>query len=102
MALVLFKKMANTDEGVGKKNYIDNSGGKKRLVCHFTRNKFCRYIGCTLLAVTYDIKGNQIWKKTERYVSKGGNKVPRDVRENAYLLKVCCYLYHPHRFYACH
>ena len=37
--------MSKMNEVVGEKNRLDESGGKKRLVCHFTSNNFWKYIG---------------------------------------------------------
>ena len=69
-------------------------GGNKRLVCHFIRNKFWKYIGFILLTVKYGIKGNHIWRKTETYVSnKGQTPLHRYVCGKTDLLKVN---YYPH------
>ena len=37
--------MAKSNIAVGENNRLGISGGKKRLVCHFIRKEFCKYIG---------------------------------------------------------
>ena len=59
----MFKQMAKINKSAGEKNCLNNSGGKKQLVRHFTRNKFCKCIWCIILEVTYGIKVNQPWGK---------------------------------------
>ena len=62
------KQMEKMNESVGDKNRLDNSGGRKQLVCHFTNNKFWKFIGCILSSVTYGMKGHNIWRKNQTYV----------------------------------
>ena len=66
------EQVRKMNEAVGEKNSFDNSGGKKLLVHHFTRNEFWKCIGCILSVVIYGIKVNQIWGETETSVSKQG------------------------------
>ena len=90
-------------EAVGEKNLLDKSGGKKRLVHHFTRQKLWKFIGCILLSVTYGIKVKQLWVTTETSLNKKEQNTPhRDVCGKTYLLKVHCDLYNPHYCYAHH
>ena len=53
------------NEVVGMKNFLLISGGNKqlRLVCNFTRQEFCKCVGCIILEVTYGMKGQKLWSE---------------------------------------
>ena len=88
---------------VGEKNRIDNYGGKKRLVCPFRRQEFCKFIGCIISVITYGKKGHKIWGETQIFVvKKAQDKLHKDVSGKTDLLKVRCDLYCPHSCYDCH
>ena len=80
------------NQAVGEKNRLDKSGGRKRPVLLFTRNGFCKCLGCIILAVTYGIKRHQLGVKPKTYVSKKWETPLRTplhiyVRGKTYLLK---------------
>ena len=50
-----------TNEAVGMKNFLDNSGVNKRLVLHFRRQEFWKCIGYILSSVTYGNKLHKLW-----------------------------------------
>ena len=58
------KQMRKMDEMVGMKNCLDNSVGKKRLVCPFISKQFWKYICCIISKITYLKKGQKIWGET--------------------------------------
>ena len=85
------------NEVVGEKNCLDNSGGGRWLVNHFTKNEFYKCIGCILLGVTYGIKGHRIWGGIETSVlKKGQNPIHRDAIGKIDSIRVHCYIYRPH------
>ena len=49
-------QIAKTNEAFGMNNYFTMEGGGRRLVRPFRRQQFWKYIGCILLAVTYEKK----------------------------------------------
>ena len=79
------------NEAVSMKNRVTLNGGGKRQVKKFTRQEFCKCIGCILSAFTYGKKGRKLWSE----VSKGDGKyenltLQRDVRGTTDLHKVFC------------
>ena len=89
------------NEAVGENNSFDKSVGEEMVSSSFYKERFLEMywvyyiLGC-------GIKGTHIWVTTETSVSnKGRHKLHRYVRGNKYLLRVRCYLYRPHHFYAC-
>ena len=52
-------KMAKINEAVGEKNFLDKCERRKRSVCQFKKNEFCKFIGCIISVVTYRIRGHQ-------------------------------------------
>ena len=54
------KHMVKINEAVGEKNRLDKSWGKKLLVQNVTKNEFWKCIGCIILTVTYESKGQRI------------------------------------------
>ena len=72
MARVLGQADYKMNQVVGDINSIYMLVGRKRPVCPFTRNEFCKFIGCIILEVTFGIKGHQLWGKPEISVSKKG------------------------------
>ena len=52
--------MGKMNEIVGEKNNLENCGGKKQLVCHFTTSKLWKFIGCTTSEVNYGIEVTHI------------------------------------------
>ena len=56
------------NEMVGTKNPCMMSGGKKRLVCPFTRQDFWKCIGLILLVVTHGKKGHKILSEIQYFL----------------------------------
>ena len=56
-------QIARMNQVVGENNCIDKSGGRKRPDRPFTRNKFWKYSGCIILAVTFGVKLHHLWVK---------------------------------------
>ena len=94
-------QMEKMNQAVGEKNNINTSVGRKRPARNFTRNEFWKCIRYILPEVTFGVKGHHIWGKPEASISKKGliplqTPLHRDIHGKTYLLKVRCYLYHPH------
>ena len=95
------------NQAVGEKNRLDTSVGRKWLVRHFTREKFWKYTGFIILAVTFGVKVHPLCGKLESYVSKKGQTTLRTpLHRYVYcktdLLKARCYLNCPHYCYDLH
>ena len=92
--------MVKMDEAIGDKNCLGKLRGKKRSVSHFKNIEFWKYIRCILSAVTYEIKGHQLWGEIEKSVrKKWKTTIHRYVNEITYLTTLCCYLYSHHYCY---
>ena len=94
------------NKDVVEKNRFDNSGGGDG---QFVLLQGMNYgnIGRIIWEVNFGVKGNQLWGKPKASVSKKGqtpfqNTLHRNFRGKTDLIKVRCYLYHPHYCYDCH
>ena len=63
VASLLLQADGKMNEMVGINNRIMMSGGKKQLVRPVTRQEFWKFIGCILSAVTYGMKGHNLWSE---------------------------------------
>ena len=83
------------------KNHVILNGGWKRQVKKFTRQEYCKCIGCILFAVAYGKKERNLWSEESKDVGKHENQtLRRDVRGTTDLQKVCCALIRHLFFYA--
>ena len=82
------------NEAVGKRNCIDELGGKRRLVQKISNKEFWKCIECIILEVYYGKKGHKIWRKTNTSAAKKVQSlIDRDVHGKTDSLKVCCDIY---------
>ena len=72
-------------------NCLDKLGGKRCLVCHFSKKDFWKCIGLILSAVNYGNKGQNILGETKAYVNKRAQTpIHSYACGNKDLLKVHC------------
>ena len=89
-----------TKKTVGKKNSLDNYGGKEWLVCNFIGQEFWKCSGCILSSVTYGKNGHNRCEETKIYVGKKARtKLLRDVCGKIDLNKIHCDIYLPRYSY---
>ena len=104
MARGLGESYGKMNEMVGIQNCDFMSDLKKwlRLVNHFTRKQFWEF-GCILSEATYWMKGNKLCSELPISVGKNPTtEIHRDVHANTDIHRVCCVIYFPHYYYACH
>ena len=95
--------MGKNNEAVGMNNRLTMSGGENWLVCTFRRQEFWKCIGCILLTVNYGNKGHNIWSEIIKNFGKNPPvKLQRYVCGNTDSNRLCCDIYRPFYYYACH
>ena len=82
--------MEKMNEAVCMKNRVTLNGGWKREVKKFTRQEFCKCIGCILSDVTYEKKKRKLWSEVSKGFGKYDNlTLQRDFHGTTDLHKVC-------------